>query len=176
MGDRGWGQDQPPPRLTNAIAIAVSAGGWDSGGEHGLALLGDGVPTALRAPVRRLAFTGQEVGLNAGIVAAPPSTYQWRLNGTDRPDATNAFFVLADARPADSGVYEVAVTNPLGAIAVTHTVLHVWDQPPILTKQPAGQTTYPGATISLSVKAAFSVGLVVSLGYREFDQTNVPPV
>ena len=221
----------PAEAATEALrnVIAVSAGGWDSGGEHGLALLGDGAPTALRAPVRRLAFTGQEVGLNAGIVAAPPATYQWRLNGTDLPDATNAFFVLADARPADSGVYEVAVTNPLGAIAVTHTVLHVWDQPPILTKQPAGQTTYPGATISLSVeadgsppfryqwhreeapipgatnpvlalsqvpltdsgaysvrvenefgsvasmKAAVSVGLVVSLGYREYDQTNVPP-
>jgi uncharacterized repeat protein (TIGR02543 family) len=43
-------------------------------------------------------------------------SYQWQLNGTNIPGATNASFILSNAQPGDSGSYAVTLTNLAGSI------------------------------------------------------------
>ena len=52
---------------------------------------------------------------NAGSPAA--LVYQWRLNGVNIPDATNSTFSVTNARPSDSGSYNVVVINAGGAVS-----------------------------------------------------------
>lgn len=43
-------------------------------------------------------------------------SYQWQLNGTNLPGATNATLFLTNAQPQQSGIYTVALTNLAGSI------------------------------------------------------------
>jgi hypothetical protein len=62
-------------------------------------------------------------------MAVPPDlgiSYQWRFNGTnDAPGATNSSLTLANAQPADGGVYSVWVSNVFGSILSSNATLRV---------------------------------------------------
>ena len=73
-------------------------------------------------------ITNQPVGLtNVNIGAAfsftvgasgeAPLRHQWRLNGQDIPNATNATYALNSASPSNSGLYSVTVGNVLGDVS-----------------------------------------------------------
>jgi hypothetical protein len=50
---------------------------------------------------------------------------QWRCNGTNIPGATNATFVLTNARPEMSGAYSIMVRNAAGVVASSNAVIAV---------------------------------------------------
>ncbi|MEY2427140.1 MAG: hypothetical protein QOJ40_25 [Verrucomicrobiota bacterium] len=52
-----------------------------------------------------------------------PITYQWRLEGTNLPGATNAALLLNNVQPTNAGSYSVAVSNSLGSIVSSNAVL-----------------------------------------------------
>jgi hypothetical protein len=81
------------------------------------------------APVFTLQPIAQMVklGTNALFAAAanglPAPNYQWRLNGTNIPGATNASYALAFVTATNTGNYSVFATNLAGALASTNALL-----------------------------------------------------
>jgi hypothetical protein len=63
--------------------------------------------------------TGDSVTFCAQVTGTLPIQYQWRLNGVNIPDATNACYTIPSTDIADGGAYTVVVKNDLDAFAST---------------------------------------------------------
>jgi len=120
-GSSASGQTNSPAGLTNLVAIAA-------GRYHSLALLGDGSPFITLQPAGRRAFTGSKATFQVMAAGSPHLTYQWRFNGTNTTGATDSLLVLPAVALADSGNYQVVVSNVSGA--VTSAVAHLDVVPP----------------------------------------------
>lgn len=48
------------------------------------------------------------------LAGTPPITYQWQKDGANIPGATGATYIIPAVSPADTGTYEVVLTNPAG--------------------------------------------------------------
>ena len=64
--------------------------------------------------------TGQTVGVGQGAgfsvtASGLPVVYQWRLYGTNLPEATQSTYSIAAAQLTDDGPYDVVITNNYGA-------------------------------------------------------------
>lgn len=57
------------------------------------------------------------------VVTGTPPVYQWTLNGNAIQNATNSFFTLFNAHPADQGEYAVQVTNLAGYVTSSSATL-----------------------------------------------------
>ncbi len=57
---------------------------------------------------------GQSFSFTVGAMGEEPIRYQWRLNGQDIPNATNANYSMNSASPSNAGIYSVTVGNVLG--------------------------------------------------------------
>jgi alpha-tubulin suppressor-like RCC1 family protein len=112
----GFAASNLPPDLTNVVGLA-------SGGEHDIALFGTRAPAFTVQPWNRTVTVSPAFGTSftlAGKVAGvQPMSYQWRLNGTNYPGATNDTFVWRDSQhPAGtyqlvaSNIYGVAISKP----------------------------------------------------------------
>jgi hypothetical protein len=62
---------------------------------------------------------------------ARPLSFQWRLNGTNLPGATNEWLVLTNVQTNQAGVYSVLVSNPLGTVTSSEGVLTVFAPPEV---------------------------------------------
>ena len=75
-----------------------------------------GIPVVItNQPVALTNVTiGQTAAFTVGASGEAPIRYQWRLNGQDIPNATNASYSINAAGPTNAGLYTVAVGNVLG--------------------------------------------------------------
>ncbi len=106
-----------PADLTNVIAIA-------SGGDHDLALFGTRAPAFTVQPWNRSVATNASFKINlvGKCAGAPPVNYQWLLNGTNLPGATNDLCILTNQLPGGPGVtrliqpgtYQLIASNSYG--------------------------------------------------------------
>jgi hypothetical protein len=67
----------------------------------------------------RLTLSG---GISAGLLGA---VYQWWLNGTPIPGATNTSVLLSNVQPADAGAYVIRASNPIGAASHEVAIVEV---------------------------------------------------
>lgn len=91
-----------------------------------LAIDGQPAPTApviVSSPVSQTVSVGAPVTFTASITGSLPITYQWRKNGI--PFSSASSFSLISATVADSGTYDLSVTNSLGAATTNAVVLTV---------------------------------------------------
>jgi hypothetical protein len=95
---------------------------------------------------------GANVPLAVSVKAAGPVTYQWRFNGANLPGANGANLVLTNAQLAQSGAYDVVVTDRIGSATSDAAVVNVLVRPEILV-QPQGQIALVGDTVVLNVAA-----------------------
>jgi hypothetical protein len=72
-------------------------------------------PVVSLKPVGGSVNQGSAFTLSAGAIGIPPLSFQWRLNGSPIPNATNKTYEIASAGQADAGEYDLVVTNALGA-------------------------------------------------------------
>ncbi len=98
---------------------------------------------------------GQTATFSVNAVGSAPLTYQWRFGGVNITGATNTVLTLANAQPAQAGLYSVVISNPFGATTSANATLTVL-QPPTIIVQPVSQTLTNGATLNLSVTATGS--------------------
>ncbi len=70
-------------------------------------------------PADTLAALGQAVTLTSEAGGIPPLFYQWRHYGTNLPGATDASYHIPAVTAADSGPYDVVVTNLISAPATS---------------------------------------------------------
>jgi hypothetical protein len=79
-------------------------------------------------------------------------TYQWQLDSTNIPGATNATLTLTNVQPNEKGSYAVIVTDVTGSASSSNAVLTVVN-PPSITVQPLSQELEQGSNVSFSVTA-----------------------
>lgn len=69
---------------------------------------------------------GQSMQVTAEVSASLSTVaYQWRLNGANIPGATNAHFAFRDLKPANGGIYSLAIETPAGVIVSNITEVTV---------------------------------------------------
>jgi len=105
---------------------------------------------------------GTNLTLSVAVGGTPPFQYQWQLNGTNLPAATNATLVLTNPQVADSGSYSVLVGNTVGtnpSPALPVSILP--PSPPFFTQSPVSATVYQNglAILTATVGGALPIGL-----------------
>jgi hypothetical protein len=108
----------------------------------------------LEAVPDQVVFVGEPVLLSAQAEGLLPIHFQWRLAGTNLPNATGSSLQISAAQLGDAGAYQLIATNSAGAssVEIRLTVL----EPPTILTDPVSQTTTPGNSIVLSVLASGS--------------------
>ena len=94
--------------------------------------------------------------LSAGIAGAPPLSYQWQLNGTNVPGATNATLTLTGLETNNVDTFRVTVSNSLGTATSTSATLTVVDSAPTILLPLVRQAVLAGGTAVFSVEATGS--------------------
>jgi hypothetical protein len=106
-----------PFALSNVFAIAVSSS------LGGVAMVSNGAPVFALQPANQYPTNGiNTVFLHARAVGVQPMSYQWQLNGTNLPNATNADLTITNAPGTGSGQYRALASNSLGS-ASSHIAL-----------------------------------------------------
>ena len=108
----GFAASNLPPDLTNVIGLA-------SGGEHDIALFGTRAPAFTVQPWNRaVTISSQQitnVTLTGKVSGVQPMSYQWRLNGTNYPGATNDSLTLRyDLPQTPAGTFQLVASNSYG--------------------------------------------------------------
>lgn len=62
-------------------------------------------------PESQFVWGGSNATFQVGIRSTTPATYQWRLNGADLPNATNATLTISNTSTNDEGFYTVVVAE-----------------------------------------------------------------
>ena len=106
----------------------------------------------LSSPAPVNANLGDNVTLTLVATGAGVLTYQWRLNGTNLPNATNSTLLLSSVTAANTGYYSVRVSD-LAASAETQPVLLAVLQRPVFLAQPLSRIATVGSDVSLAVSA-----------------------
>jgi len=81
------------------------------------------LPSFLTQPVAQTVRLGTNATLAAAATGLPSPNYQWRLNGTNIPSATNASYVLMFVAATNTGNYSVLTTNLAGSATSTNALL-----------------------------------------------------
>jgi alpha-tubulin suppressor-like RCC1 family protein len=144
-GNGSQGQNVVPAGLKNVVSIAA-------GYRHNLALARSAAPRFAMPLMNRSVAHGTTARLYAAASGTSPIHYQWRFNGSDLPGATNAVLELAAVRFEQAGGYSVVASNAYGN--VTSATAHLGVVPFFVTGQPQAQSSFRGATLSLSVNVA----------------------
>jgi hypothetical protein len=113
-------------------------------------------PTITQAPAAVTVTEGEAVSLSVSASGTEPFSYQWRRNGLPVAGATEASLELTDTDPADSGSYDVVVSNYKGSVtsaAATVTVNPIIIAPAI-TMAPQSVAVTEGQPVELSVGAS----------------------
>ena len=167
-GANVYNQTIPPAALSNLLSIAIAAATY-----HGLALVNDGSPVILQPPVGQTAFTGRSVTLQGSAAGAQPLSYQWRLNGTNLPGATNPSLVISNVQFGNAGNYQLFVSNNLNtALSLPAPLTVISNSVLTFLSAPAGQTTqtnYQGSKVTLGVTVLGSG----PVSYQWYYSTNI---
>jgi hypothetical protein len=140
---RRWGTNIPGASSTNIIFNPITpddAGAYDvivqnsfgSATSQVAQLTVLATPFITNQPMSQTVFAGTNVTLQVGAVG-PGLTYQWRLNGLELPNRTNAALVFSNVQPTDEGIYSVFVSNQYGGVTSTTATLTVLSAPLLLT-------------------------------------------
>ncbi len=107
------------------------------------------------SPVGRTLAVGATLQLSVTATGSPPLVYQWRRDGTVLPGATTAVLILSDITAAQSGTYNVVVSNAVGSVTSADAVVNIL-LPPSVLSQSSSQTLLVGRTLGIGALFAGS--------------------
>jgi uncharacterized repeat protein (TIGR01451 family) len=119
-------------------------------------------PTITDQPDDLTIVTGDTANFSVGVSGTAPFYYQWRRNGVNITDATNSTLVINNAAPANSGNYDVVVTNMNNSVTSSVAVLVVKEidlgdapapYPTLLANNGARHIIVPGFYLGAGVDA-----------------------
>ncbi|MCI0743851.1 MAG: lamin tail domain-containing protein [Verrucomicrobia subdivision 3 bacterium] len=119
------------------------------------AAYGGGVPPTITqqpGPPMRTSPAGATITYEVAATGTEPLRYQWRHNGNNLGNATNAVLALVNAQPANSGEYHVLVLNSAGS-ALSETVTLFVTTPPQISVHPPSRDVRPGSNVTFTVVA-----------------------
>jgi hypothetical protein len=105
-------------------------------------------PVIMTPPASEHVCTGSNILLT--VTASYASTYQWNLNGTPIPGATNSSYTVSSAGSVNAGNYSVTVTNGVGSVTSSVAVVAVGSS---ITSNPASLSLHSDQTALFSVLA-----------------------
>lgn len=140
-----------------------------------------GTPVIFMQPESRALPAGYGTSLTVGAIGSPPLAYQWRLNDTNLPGATNSAVVFDSVQTANAGTYTLLVSNAVGttlslpaALSVTNAVggglVIVSNTTPIYNSD--GVTRLAGMSNYVQLYAGSSPTVLRPIGPRKFFRTN----
>jgi hypothetical protein len=105
------------------------------------------------SPTNQNVLPGTNVTLVSLAVGTGPVRYQWRFEGTNILNATNASYSFLNANLATNhGNYSVAVADDISSTVSSNAFIYVLVKVGIVT-QPVGQTNLQGANFTFSLVA-----------------------
>lgn len=113
---------------------------------------GPSAPTILTQPEGQTVTEGEPIVLTVEATGNPTPTYQWRFNGSPISGADQATFEIASAAPADTGSYDVVVSNSEGTLISDAAAVEVLFAP-VISNAPQALTVTVGGPASFSVTA-----------------------
>jgi hypothetical protein len=110
--------------------------------------------TILAQPAPRYVNPGATTNFTVVAIGNGPLSYQWRFNGGNLPNETNATLVLTNVQLPNDGDYDCLVTDAIATISTVPARLVVLIRP-VLTQHPAptNQVLAAGATLNLTANA-----------------------
>lgn len=88
------------------------------------------IPFAItNQPASQIVLAGTTVVFDVGVASTQPCLFQWRYNGTNMPNQTNATLALTTVAVGDSGGYTCLVSNRSGAFLSREASLLVLSGP-----------------------------------------------
>ena len=119
-------------------------------------------PTIVLQPQNVTVNTGSTATFTISASGKPTPTYQWRFDGISLTGETNTTLALNDVQDANTGSYDVVVTNDVGTVTsyiATLTIVSPTPPPipptaPIITEQPSSQTVVVGDAATFIVNAS----------------------
>jgi sugar lactone lactonase YvrE len=103
-----------------------------------------GVPTIQTQPQSRSVTAGATVAFSVVATGQPAPTYQWFLNGSILPGATDSTLSLSNVQIAQAGKYTVVVANSQGSVTSNEATLSVG-----LPQSPSGLSSGGGGAPGL---------------------------
>ncbi|MEI9961580.1 MAG: immunoglobulin domain-containing protein [Limisphaerales bacterium] len=82
-------------------------------------------PMIVTNPVAQSVFVGGNATFNVSAAGTVPLHYQWRFNGTNIINATNAAYLLSNVQLNNAGNYAVIVTNFVGSVTSAPAILTI---------------------------------------------------
>jgi len=82
-------------------------------------------PKILQQPVGKSVFVGQDVTFTVNASGSSPLSYKWRFGSNELSAATSSSLTLTNVQVEQAGEYTVEVTNPLGSVTSSASVLVV---------------------------------------------------
>lgn len=153
------GPDSPTISITGAQATdigsyyVVVSNSWGFA-TSAVATLSFAVPPGIVTQAQdEVVAPGQVASFSVTASGTAPLSYQWNLNGTALPGATNSALTITNAQMTDAGGYSVLVTNIAGSVTSAVANLTVAVAPGIVA-QPLDQSVAPGQSAFFSVTAS----------------------
>ena len=117
-------------------------------------------PVITGQPVSQQPILGRSTSFTISLNGSSPFQYQWRLNGTNILNATNAIYAIASVTTNHNGSYSVAVTNTAGGVTSSNAVLKVIVPPTVALQILAG---YPFLGLNGMLSSNFNVQYITNL-------------
>ena len=115
------------------------------------------VPSIIQQPVGQTLNYGDRFSLSIRVEGSSPFTYQWKKDGVALGSGNSSEYYVYSAKPENSGVYTVVVTNAAGSVTSSEATITVKAAvPPSIKVQPVSQTLAYGESLNLSVEATGS--------------------
>lgn len=103
-------------------------------------------------PTSLAVCTGELVSFSV-VATGGALTYQWRKNGNNISNATNAAYTISTAAISDTGRYDCVVTGACGSPVTSNQATLSLDIAPKILVQPTDQETCAGGNIKFEVTA-----------------------
>jgi hypothetical protein len=155
----------------------VKPGGFNHAGTISGFIITDKPVVSMHPQTIPVAGPGDTLLLSAYAIGVPPLSYQWRLNGTNIPQATNLSYAISNVNLASGGNFHLVVTNIYGAVTSKVSTVTV-DR---LTQSPASDLVYDsnptnaqndGVDMGATWEASSSDGTVTRTGVMSFVATD----
>jgi Concanavalin A-like lectin/glucanases superfamily/Immunoglobulin domain/Bacterial TSP3 repeat len=123
-------------------------------------------PAILIQPRSQTVLAGTNVTLAVAATSESSLAYQWRRNGQNLPNATNAVLQITQVRESDAGSYDVVLSDAAGFVVSAAAALTVV-APPAIVQPPSGQTVAEGSAVEFNVVAGGTAPLRYQWRFQE---------
>ena len=105
-------------------------------------------PLVTAQPANVLVLQGTNAAFGVSLSGTAPFRYQWRFNGTNLLNATNATYAISSAGTNSAGNYAVVVTNAAGSTTSSNAALTVVLSPKSRTNYASSAATFTATAFS----------------------------